>query len=91
MSDAAAVDDVGHVAFPADALGLQQGLAQPADDPGGIVQVEQDGADAVLAHGADAVGDHQPAGLGLHGRAAVADLHGLPQLRGPQQDRGSLQ
>ena len=49
------------------------------------MEIEQEGADAVAAHRADAVGDDQPAGLRLDGRAAVADLHELPRLCGPQQ------
>ena len=81
----AAVDDVGHVAFSSGAFWRQEGFAQAADDLCRIVQVEQRCPDAILAHGADAVGDHQPAGFGFDGRPAVPDLHGLPHLRGAQE------
>jgi serine/threonine-protein kinase len=70
----AAVHHVGHIAFTAAALGFDEGFPQPADDPGGILQVQQDRAYAVLAHRPHPMGKHQPAAFRLHGRPAVADL-----------------
>ena len=84
----AAVDHIGHIAFPAAALRLDQGFPQPADDPSGVFQVQQDRADAILAHGPHAVGEHQPAAFRFHGRPAVADLDRLPQFRRPEQGPG---
>ena len=57
---AAEVDDVGHVAFPFVGSGAQQRLPELAENPGRIVDIEQDRSDAVGAHRTDAVGEHQP-------------------------------
>lgn len=81
----AAIDHIGHIALAFVAFGGEQWVAKAADDLAGIVQIEQRSTDAVLAHGADAVGDDKPAGLGFDGRAAVADFDGLPH-RGRAQD-----
>ena len=48
----------------------------------GLVQVEQHSADGVLPHGADAVGEDQPARRSLDRRAAVAELDQLPRALG---------
>ena len=77
------VDDVGHVAFPFVGSGAQQRLPELAENPGRIVDIEQDRSDAVGAHRTDAVGEYQPPGIGLDGRAAVPELQRLPGLGRP--------
>ena len=82
---AATVDDIRHIAFAFVGGGAEEGSAQAADDARGVVEVEQDGAEAVFAHGADAVGDDEPAGFGFDGGAAIAELDEFPGLFRPDQ------
>lgn len=44
---AAGVDDIGHVAVTFVGSGPEEGLWEAPDDTGGIIAVEEDGADAV--------------------------------------------
>ena len=83
---AAGVDDIGHVAVALVEGGAEEGFFETSDNPGGIIAVEEDGADAVFAHRADAVGEDKPAGIGLDGRAAVAELGEFPGLRRADDD-----
>lgn len=83
---AAAVDDIGHIAFAFVGGGAEEGFAQAADDARGVVEIEEDGAEAVFAHGADAVCDDEPARAGFDRRAAVAELDEFPRVLGPNQD-----
>ena len=53
----------------------QDRLVNPADDTGRIFQVQQLDAEAVGAHRANPVGDHQPALRCFDGRAAVSHLY----------------
>ncbi len=76
---AASINNVGHISFPFVLIGLEQGLAEPADDLAGIIAIQQKRANAVLAHRADAVAEHQPAGFGLNGRSAIAELDQFPR------------
>ncbi len=78
---AATVDDVRDVALALVGVGLQQRYLQPADHARRIIEIEQERAQRILAHRADAVRQHQPAGLGLDRRAAVAELHVFPGVR----------
>src|SRR3546814_19404138 len=48
----------------------------------GIVLVEQNRADRIMAYGADAMGEEQPAFVEFDGRAAIADLDELPRIFG---------
>ena len=64
---AAAVDHIGDVALPAIAFRQQQRLGEPPQHLRRVMEIQQGGADAVLAHGPHAVGEHQPARLGLEG------------------------
>ena len=75
---AAGVDDVGHVAVLLVGSRAEERLTQPPEDPGGVLEVEQDCADAVGAHRTDPVGEHQPAGVCLDRRPAVAELDDFP-------------
>ena len=58
---AAGVDDVGDVAVPFVRQRSEQRLLGLADDDGRVVEVEEEGADGVGAHRADAVGEDEPA------------------------------
>src|SRR5246127_1790866 len=71
---AAGVDDVGHVAVLFVASGAEQWASQLAEHPGRIVEVKQNRADAIRAHGSDAVGEHQPPCVGFDWRAAISEL-----------------
>src|SRR5579862_135861 len=61
---AASIDDVRYVTFPFVFVGTQQRLAKAADHFTGIVAIQQERSDAILAHRADPVAEHQPAGTG---------------------------
>ena len=87
---AAGVHHVRDVAFALGFVWGQQRFPQAPDYARGVFQVEQERAEAILAHGAHAVTQHQPARLRLDGRAAVADLDEFPRLRGRQQQLGCL-
>ena len=82
---AAGINDIGHVAFALVLIRLQQRLAKAADHLAGIVAIQQKRADAVLAHGADAMAEHQPAGIGFNRRSAIAELNQLPRESGLEQ------
>ena len=83
---AAGVDDVGHVAFAFVGGGSEERFFEAADDTRGVVAVEEDGTDAVFAHGADAVGQDEPTGFGFDGRTAIAHLDEFPGLRWTDDD-----
>ncbi len=74
----AGIDHVGYVAVLLIVSWAEERLAQSADDPSWVFEVEQDAPDVVGPHGTDAVGEHQPARLGLDWRPAVAELNDLP-------------
>ena len=61
-------------------------LTEAPDHAARVFEIEQSGADAIVAHGADPVGQDEPASLGFQGRAAIADLNVLPGCLGLQQD-----
>lgn len=82
---ATTVDDVGDVTLAFDAFGREERFAKSANDLGGIFEVEQDGTDAVFAHGADAMGNDEPAGWGLDGRTTVTDFDGFPDFGGTNE------
>ena len=54
------------------------------------MEVEEDGAEAVFSHRADAVRDDEPARVGFDRGAAVAELHEFPRVLGPDQDLGLM-
>ena len=62
----AGVDDIWHIAVLLIGSWGEKRFTKLADDPGGILEFEQDGSDAVGAHGSDAVSQHQPACIGLN-------------------------
>jgi EmrB/QacA subfamily drug resistance transporter len=64
---AAGVDDVRHIAGALVLGGGQERFVEAAEHDGGVVEVQQDGPDAVGAHRPDAVGQDDPALLGLDG------------------------
>ena len=82
---AARINDVGYVAFPFALIRFEQGFSQAADHFGGIVAIEEERADAVLSHGADAVAEDQPACIGLDGGSAVPNLDQFPWESGFEQ------
>lgn len=56
MDEAAAgVNDIGNVAFAFLFVRLDKRFAGAAKNPGGVIAIEEKSADAVFAHGADAV------------------------------------
>ena len=85
---AARVDDVRHVAVLLVGLRVRAAAADvwPMTTRR-VVEVEQQRADRVRAHRADAVGEHEPALVGLDRRPAVADLDRLPRLVGDVERR----
>ena len=78
---AASIDDVGHIAFPFVLVRLEQGLAKTADHLAGIVAIQQKRANAVFAHRADTVAEHQPARIGFNGGSTVSKLDQFPRKR----------
>src|SRR5258708_5057840 len=76
VESTARVDDVGDVAVLFGRRGGYQRLGQSSDDAGGVLEVEQRGADGIGSHRTNPVGEDEPARLGLDGRTAVADLDG---------------
>src|SRR5882762_8728305 len=85
---AAGVNHVRHVAFALGFVRGKQRFAKAANYARGVVQVEQERAEAIFAHRADAMAQHQPAGFRFNGRTAVADLNEFPRLRRREQDSG---
>ena len=78
---AAAVDDVRDVALALVRCGSRRGRRRRADHAARGRRGRAGRTHGVLAHRPDAVGQHQPAGLGLDRRAAVAELDELPGVR----------
>src|SRR5713101_1656188 len=76
---AARINDVGHVAFPFVVVGCEQRFAEAADYFGGIIAIEEERTDAVLAHRADTVAEDQPPCIGLKGGSAVPKLDQFPR------------
>src|SRR3546814_11980558 len=62
--------------------GLDERYARAPEHARGIVLVEQNRADRIMAYGADAMGEEQPAFVEFDGRAAIADLDELPRIFG---------
>src|SRR3546814_6964775 len=87
---AAAIDDVGDIAFAILIGGGEDRLAGAADHLRGIVLVEQHRADRIFAHRADAVGEQQPALVKLDWRPAIADLDEFPRIFGLEQQRAFI-
>jgi len=52
---ATGIDHVGHIAFALAFVGLDERLAQASDDLRGLVQIEQERAEAILPHRTDTV------------------------------------
>src|SRR5204863_6887762 len=75
---ATGINDVRHVTFTLVFVGFDQRLAQPANDFGRIVQIQQECADAIFAHRTHALAEHEPAGFGFDRRPAVAHLDKFP-------------
>ena len=57
----------------------KQRLIQAGDDFCRLFKIKQYGADAILAHRPDAMGEHDSAFIGFEGGTAVADLHEFPR------------
>ena len=76
------VNHIRHVTGSFILFGLQERLSSLTDHLGWIVPAQEGGANAVLTHGADTVGEQEPPGLGLQGRAAIANLYELPRVLG---------
>ena len=71
---AAGVDNVGYVAVLLISGGAEKRLGELTENPCRIVEIKQNRPDAVGAHRADAVSEHQPPGVGFDGRTAVPEL-----------------
>ena len=87
---AAGVHHVGHVAVALFFICGDQRFFQVADDFCRILEVQEHGANAIGPHGADAVGQEQPARGRFQGRAAIADLHEFPGIFGHLQEFGGF-
>ena len=72
------VDDIWYVAILFTGSWAEQWLTKLAHDLGASSSGSERSADAVGAHGADPVSEHQPACVGFDGRPAVAELDDLP-------------
>jgi len=79
---AARVNDVRHVPIAFTLVWLEEWLVEMADDMEGIFGIEQNRSQGVAAKRPHPMGDHQPSGLGLEGRTAVAELHEFPRAFG---------
>src|SRR6185503_7746566 len=75
---AAGVNHVGHIAFPLVGIRSDEWLPQPTDNLGWILAVEQERTDAILAHRANTMAQHEPPCVGFDRRAAVAYLYEFP-------------
>ena len=83
MQEAAAgVNDIRHIAFALGFVGLSNGSRRRPMTCVGIFQIEQKRADAILAHGAHAVAEHEPARFRFDRRTAIAHLDEFPRMRG---------
>src|SRR5918996_2061145 len=83
---ATAVDHIRDVTVALVIERLEERLTEAPDYPPRILAIKQCGADAIVAHGADTVGQDEPASLGFQGRAAITDLNILPGCLGLQQN-----
>jgi hypothetical protein len=77
---AAGINNIRDVTFALRFIRTQQRFAQTFDDAHWVVQVEQERAEAIPPHCADAVAQHQPARFGFNRRIAVAQLEKFPRL-----------
>src|SRR5262245_58040887 len=77
----ATIDDVRYIPLALVSVRLQQRRLQSSDYARWVVAVEQERAEGILPHRPDTVRQHQPPGLCLDWRAAVAQLDELPGIR----------
>src|SRR5210317_168721 len=74
----AGINNIGNISLALFLMWGKQWLIQAGDDFCWIFKIKQYGADAILAHRSDAMGEHNPAFIGFEGGTAVADLHEFP-------------
>src|SRR5215203_105432 len=80
------VNHVGHITKPLPPGRNEYRLGGVADHPPGIRQVQQDCANAVLAHWTNAVSQEQPSRLRLERWPAISNLDYFPgEYRAAQQ------
>ena len=79
---AAGVDDVGHITLAFRGLGTNQRLARARENLGGVLLVQENGADRILPDRTNPVNQQQPTIVQLDGRATIADLNELPRILG---------
>ena len=60
------------------------------DHSGRVVQIEQHGTQAIGSHGADTVGDDEPAMFRFEGRSGISDLDKLPGVLRSQDSPGAV-
>src|ERR1700733_10699065 len=77
----AGVDDIRYIAILLIGSWGEERFTKLAKDPSGIFKLKQDRSDAVGAHWANTVSEHQPACFGLDRRSAVAELNDFPRFR----------
>src|SRR5437016_2064047 len=75
---ATGINNIRYVAFAFAFVRFDQGFPQSSDNFARIIAIQQQRADAVLAHGANSVAHDQPASAGLNGGPAVAKLNQFP-------------
>ena len=80
----ARVNNVRDVALPLVFIGFDKGFPHSADDLGGIITIEQEGANGILPHRAHSVTEHEPAGFSFNRRTAVSHLDEFPGESWPQ-------
>ena len=71
-------EDIGNIAFAFVGGCVEAGFTQATDGACGVVEVEEDGAEAVFAHETDAACDDGPNRVGFYRRAPASRFHSLP-------------
>ena len=75
------VDDVGDIPVPLILPRLKKRSGQTTQYLARILPIGEHSAQAIATHGPDAVGDDQPALIGLDRAVTIAYLHGFPSAR----------
>ena len=86
----AGINNIGNISLALFLMRGEQRLIQAGDDFCWILKIKQYGADAILTHRPDAMGEHNPAFTGFEGGTAVAYLDEFPWVFRLLDDLGLL-